>query len=132
MPDSSGRIRRSAIDCMCSMLLSLTSIYEDADIDRHPRICVVFNNVSKVHCPTKNTYRYSEVDPEDEEETEPPMQWFDYITNYRDQLVETLKQNHEQMDSNFLRKRINDLFPDDNFYFYQIRENKQEIELEWK
>ena len=33
-------------------------------------------------------------------------------------------------DSQFIKDRIGRIFPDENFYFYQIRESKEEIEHE--
>ena len=46
MPNSAGRIRKSAIDAMVACLHSLTSIYKDADPKNHPRMIVIFNDVS--------------------------------------------------------------------------------------
>ena len=33
-------------------------------------------------------------------------------------------------DPQFIKDRINQIFPDENFYFYKIRESKEEMELE--
>ena len=133
MPDSSGRIRRSAVDCMCNMLLSLTSIYKDADLFLHPRMCVVFNNVSKVYTPETNTFTFDKTGAK-KEETEKPLIWKDYIINYKDNLLEALKQYNPELEEEFLEERIVELFPDDNFYFYQVRDGitKEEIELEFE
>ena len=46
MPEEGGRIKRSAIEYMCTILFSLTSLYEKTDVKKHPRMCVIFNNVS--------------------------------------------------------------------------------------
>ena len=46
MPGPDGRIRRSDIDSMVTLLLVLTSFYPETDPFKHPRICVLFNNVS--------------------------------------------------------------------------------------
>jgi len=46
MPNPSGRLDNSAMESMCMLLLSLTSIYEEQDPADHPRMCVIFNNVS--------------------------------------------------------------------------------------
>ena len=58
MPDAGGRIKRSAITSMVSMLLVLTSIYEDSNPDMHPRLCVIFNNVSKLQDSKKKIWIY--------------------------------------------------------------------------
>ena len=60
MPDASCRIRNSSIQSMATMLLSMTSLYPDADLDNHPRICVIFNNVSKFQTAKKMTLLYGE------------------------------------------------------------------------
>ena len=72
LPDAAGRIKRSAIQSMCTMLLSLTSLYEDADMKNQPRLCVIFNNVSKNAHPEKVVPEYgkgatSAIDPKKEE-----------------------------------------------------------------
>ena len=46
MADPSGRIKFSTIRAMATMMLTLTCLYEEADLERHPRICIIFNNVS--------------------------------------------------------------------------------------
>ena len=45
---------------MATMLLSLTSLYPDADLKKHPRVCVIFNNVSKFQIAKKTTLQYGE------------------------------------------------------------------------
>ena len=75
MPDAGGRIKRSAIDSMCMMLLSLTSLYEDSDPKMHPRMCVIFNDVSKIEhkqkvAPTYGVKKDNQPIQEDEEEIE--------------------------------------------------------------
>ena len=46
MPNSAGRIRKSAIDAMVACLHSLTSMYKDADPKMHPKMIIIFNDVS--------------------------------------------------------------------------------------
>ena len=58
MPDASGRIRDTAIQSMATMLLSLTSLYPNANLDKHPRLCVIFNNVSKLSPSKKMVHRF--------------------------------------------------------------------------
>ena len=58
MPDASCRIRDSAIQSMATTLLSLTSLYPNADIENHPRLCVLFNNVSKFQPKQKLMQQY--------------------------------------------------------------------------
>ena len=53
---------------MSTLLLSLTSFYKDADPSRHPRLCVIFNNVSKQFEPKKEV-SFGDEDS-DSEETE--------------------------------------------------------------
>ena len=56
----------------------------------------------------------------------------DYITIYRDLLIETLfKYYCEKIDFFFIKERIEQLFPDKNFYFFQMRDNEQEMQFEW-
>ena len=47
MPNISGRIRQSVMKSMMTLLLSLTSFYPDIDLSKHPKLFVIFNNVSK-------------------------------------------------------------------------------------
>ena len=49
MPDESDRIRESSIKSMNNILLALQSFDEDTDINKHPRITIIFNNVSCYH-----------------------------------------------------------------------------------
>ena len=151
MPDTSGRIKKSAIDSMCTMLLSLTSLYEDADLSNHPRMCVIFNNVSKISHPKKTAPVYGpaefeptevediqvDVDEESskkssEESSEEHVDWEEYIKLYRDLLIETLHHFYnDKLSKTFIESRIRQLFPDSNFYFYQMRNDEGEMFLEW-
>ena len=47
MPDSSDRIRLSAIQAMNNILLTLQSFDPKTDPFKHPKMKVIFNNVSK-------------------------------------------------------------------------------------
>ena len=46
MPDESDRIRESSIKGMNNILLMLQSFDPKTDISKHPRMVVIFNNVS--------------------------------------------------------------------------------------
>ena len=46
MPDESDRIRKSSVKGMNNMLLALNSFDVDTDIKNHPKLFVIFNNVS--------------------------------------------------------------------------------------
>ena len=46
MPDESDRIRESSIKSMNNILLILQSFDPETDINNHPRIVIIFNNVS--------------------------------------------------------------------------------------
>ena len=46
MPDESDRIRESSIKGMNNILLVLQSFEPETDISNHPRIVIIFNNVS--------------------------------------------------------------------------------------
>ena len=46
MPNAAGRIKQSSIDNMVKILLTTTIMYKDADHHKHPKIYVVFNDVS--------------------------------------------------------------------------------------
>ena len=48
MPDSGGRIKRQEIEALSAMLLSLTSLYKETDPANHPKMVIVFTNVSKI------------------------------------------------------------------------------------
>jgi len=106
---------------MGTILLSLTSLYPNTDLDKHPRICVMFNNVSKIPHPKKVIPEYGskneKANPESEILTEVP--WAEYIMIYRELLLDTLeKQYSGKISKEFLKERIEKLFPDENFYFY--------------
>ena len=68
MPNSSGRIENSVIESMCSILLSLTSLYPELDPNQHPRMCIIFNNVSKNKYPEKFVPEYGKSNEENVEE----------------------------------------------------------------
>ena len=70
MPDASGRIRDTAIQSMTTMLLSLTSLYPNANLDKHPRLCVIFNNVSRFSPSEKKVHKYGGEQLEDKEESD--------------------------------------------------------------
>ena len=121
---------------MVTMLLSLTSLYIETDITQHPRICILFNNVSKF-----SSYKEKNDDSESEgqsvEEVGEQTSQSDYIpheafiTQYRDLLFERAKILYKELNNDqFLQERIEALFPDSNFYFYKIRTSKKEIALE--
>ena len=96
MPDAGGRIKRSAIESMCTMLLSLTSLYEIEDFDpkKHPRMCVVFNNVSKIDHPKKTVHKYGDLINDEKEETETEVTWKEYIVLYKKTLIEVLVETY--------------------------------------
>ena len=60
MPDESSRIRRTAIYSMGSVMLSLNSFCPETDPTKHPRICIIFNNVSKYPKEKKFIIKYGE------------------------------------------------------------------------
>ena len=110
------------------MLLSLTSFYEDADPSNHPRLCVLFNNVSKISHAKKALPQYGASEANKDEKATPAVgeqannTWSEYITSYRGMLVEALEQKYVELeDTKFLKARVEKLFPDENFYFYQMR-----------
>ena len=47
MPDESNRIRKTSIAAMNNVLFLLNSIDPRANIKKHPRLLVIFNDVSK-------------------------------------------------------------------------------------
>ena len=49
MPDESDRIRESSIKSMNNILLALQSFDDETDVHKHPRITIIFNNVSGYH-----------------------------------------------------------------------------------
>ena len=107
MPNPSGRIDNSAIESMCSILLSLTSLYRELDPKKHPRMCIIFNNISK-------------------NKSENELTSDQYIQKYKELLVGLIEKQYEKLDNQFIVERIDELFPEENFYFYQIRSDKDE------
>jgi len=130
---------------MCTMLLSLTSLYEKTDPNNHPRLCVIFNNVSKNAHPEKAVLEYGSGTPNDNapaqeapkqdkkntaeesdndsietEEEKKGVTWEDFINQYRTLLLDVLEEQYGDMKNKreFLGERIKQLFPDSNFYFY--------------
>ena len=113
------------------MLLILTSIYKDSDPENHPRLCVIFNNVSKLPHSKKKARDYYVVssDKSEEEETKGDIEsketvinqvpWENYVQIFIEQLIEEIKELFgEKYDVNFVSERIKKLFPKENFYFY--------------
>ena len=47
MPDASQRLKDSTLKSMNYILFSLNSFHVDADIKIHPRMVVIFNDVSR-------------------------------------------------------------------------------------
>ena len=131
MPDAGGRIRRSSIDSMCMLLLSLCSMYKNADIRKHPRMCVVFNNVSKHPHKQRASFQYGMTDQIENKVNQEEVRWDEYVTIYKDALKEALEEFYQNaMEHEFIVDLIEILFPRKNFYFYQIREDEEEIKLE--
>ena len=55
-----------------------------------------------------------------------------YIAVYKDLLVEILYEFYDHLKSEFfISDRIDKLFPDENFYFYQMRSDRDEMQNEW-
>ena len=135
MPDAGGRIKRSEIESMSRILLSLTSLYEDSDPEKHPKMCIIFNNVSKVNHPKAEPHVYEEDYSSDELDGEPAVKevtFSEYIVIYKNTLMDVLREDcMTTLDDIDLKERIEKLFPDDNFYFYQMRDDKNEMALEW-
>ena len=48
MPDPSDRIRLSSIEAMHNILLTFQSFDPETDPSQHPKIMIIFNNVSKL------------------------------------------------------------------------------------
>ena len=46
MPDNSDRLRATSLEAMSKVLFTLNSIHKKADISNHPKLIVVFNDVS--------------------------------------------------------------------------------------
>ena len=46
MPDESDRIRGTSIKAMNHMLFMLNSFHERADLKNHPKMILIFNDVS--------------------------------------------------------------------------------------
>ena len=46
MPDNSDRLRATSLEAMSKVLFTLNSLHKKADISNHPRLIVIFNDVS--------------------------------------------------------------------------------------
>ena len=87
-------------------------------------MCVIFNNVSKLGHPNKKDHKYYNADdeegteiPQDASETE--FKYTDFIKDYKNLLIESLKEQYcNKEDESFFSRRVEELFPEKNFYFY--------------
>ena len=53
--------------------------------------------------------------------------WQEYIEQYRGSLLNTLETHYkDKVEKDFLKERVAILFPDENFYFFQLKENNEE------
>ena len=99
---------------------------------------MLFNNVSKLSHAKKAQPNFGQSEANQEENAPQPVDeqenvtWLQYITEYRGLLVEALERQYVELeDTKFLKERVEKLFPDENFYFYQIRDDLAEAKLEW-
>ena len=46
MPDSSDRLRATSVKAMHHVLFTLNSLHPDTDIANHPKVIIIFNDVS--------------------------------------------------------------------------------------
>ena len=124
LPSLSQRIQRSAIESMATALLTFNCLHKDANMSKHPRVCVVFNNVSKQSELEQSPEDQSDVQVEVKQEVRPEEFKSDkYITSYRSLLFEVLQDQYSAMkDEKFIKERIEQLFPASNFYFFKIRD----------
>ena len=95
MPDSAGRLKRSEMEVMSSILLSLTSLYEETDVQNHPRMCVIFNDVSKSSSDRKKKPTYLNSSQAMEDETEVQVNPLKYIAVYKYMLIEVLREYYD-------------------------------------
>jgi hypothetical protein len=122
IPQISKRLHHSVIEGMASIFLMLSSFYEKTDLSNHPRLCVVFNNISKFD-KLDISDEIKKTDKKDGIKTK--VSWEDFITEYREILLEVIKAayiNVPGFDEAYLKERIEKLLPDSNFYFYQMNE----------
>ena len=72
---------------------------------------------------------------EDEEVIQSHMEiltWKQYIQQYRDSLLNTLENHYKnKVTKEFLVERVLKLFPDENFYFFQLKDNPEDQKNEW-
>ena len=53
--------------------------------------------------------------------------WKQYIEQYRTSLLHTLENHYnDKVTKDFLEERIAKLFPDENFYFFQLKDNTED------
>ena len=95
MPDESGRIRRTAVNSMGTVMLSLNSFHREIVDFEHPRINVIFNDVSKQPKQKQTEIKYGESDSEekpagdehDEELLSDSLESKHFIEVYKQQLI---------------------------------------------
>ena len=72
---------------------------------------------------------------EDEEVIQSHMDiptWQQYIEQYRGSLLNTLENHYKnKVTKEFLVERVFKLFPDENFYFFQLKDNPEDQKHEW-
>ena len=93
MPDKGGRLKLSGISAMCSMLLSLTSIYKTSDPKKHPKMFVVFNNVSKHNLMKGPLREYGQPLPSGAKPSK-LITLSEHIQHFKDELLSTLIEHY--------------------------------------
>ena len=62
MPDESNRIRKTSFNAMNNILFLLNMINKRLDANDHPRILVIFNDVSKQYHSSGTKEEHKEID----------------------------------------------------------------------
>ena len=93
MIDEGNRIKSTSISAMCDMLLALTSIYKNSDPKAHPKMFVMFNNISRYSSKKGLKLKYGKKQPS----AVLPGQLItieQLAISFREDLIETLMTNY--------------------------------------
>ena len=67
MAGENGRIRDSSVQSILALFISLASFYPDTNPLKHPRICVMFNNMSKNITANKKPVNFGDTSDEEQQ-----------------------------------------------------------------
>ncbi|KRX03269.1 P-loop containing nucleoside triphosphate hydrolase [Pseudocohnilembus persalinus] len=149
MVGNSQRILKDQIECMNYLFLLMTMSYPDFDFQNCPKIYVLFNDVSEVEHEQDNEQQEDNIQNSgassdsdfgqlSAEEEEQQFDKQENIKQYKQFLLEAIikdafyQENHKQDDKEKIKKIeekikkiIENLLPDENFFCYKIYDQKE-------